>query len=183
MAHGSRRKVLARLFVKIVLALFLADLAAYYALERGLANMLRATEHQFNLTRRAWRAEQGRVRSLEERAAALPEAEAQVQTFVKKHMPPRRRGFSQAARLVRQVSERSEVELSGLSYNLEENPQGPFERLTLRVIVEGPFPSLLNFAHNMETTTDFVLLRGFTVEQGDEGVLGLHLTADLYLMR
>jgi len=40
---------------------------------------------------------------------------------------------------------------------------------------------VLNFAHALETASDFLLVRSFTFERGESGTVALRLGADLYL--
>lgn len=47
--------------------------------------------------------------------------------------------------------------------------------------VEGTFPTLLKFAHGLETASDLILLRSFNMAESDEGTLQLKLIADMYL--
>jgi len=73
------------------------------------------------------------------------------------------------------------VQLSGVSYRLDEVKGEPLQRLGIEINVQGPFPSLLGFAHAVETSSDFLVLRGFTLEAGDEGTLELRMRVDLYV--
>jgi hypothetical protein len=57
----------------------------------------------------------------------------------------------------------------------------PLERLGIEVDVQGSFPSLLGFAHAVETSSDFLVLRGFSLETGDGETLALRMAADLYV--
>jgi hypothetical protein len=56
------------------------------------------------------------------------------------------------------------------------------QRLGLVIIVAGPFPGLLKFAHALETASDFIVIRSFNIAAaGDTHDLEMRLTADLYL--
>jgi hypothetical protein len=49
------------------------------------------------------------------------------------------------------------------------------------VDVEGPFSSLLSFAHALETSDDFISLRDISIQPAEGSALKLHVGADLYL--
>jgi hypothetical protein len=111
----------------------------------------------------------------------LPEAEKQLSAFLRNHVPSRRQGFSHAARLMRRLTEQAGLRLSGLGYKLESSENDPLQRLGMEVEVEGPFSSLLNFAHALETAGDFIVVRDFAFEPAEGQVVALRLGADLYL--
>ncbi|MGH9430583.1 MAG: GspMb/PilO family protein [Terriglobia bacterium] len=181
MAH-SRRRVLAQKLLKALLVLVLLDALVYFLVNRPLEVWVRDTQERFTTTRLTWRQEKIRAARLEKRASALPAAGEQVDAFIQKRIPPRRLGFSRAARLVQQLSQQSGVQLDSLSYRLQEKPAAPLDDLGISVAIEGDFPKLMAFTHALETSQDLVVVRQFRFEQGDQGVLGLHLMADLYLL-
>jgi Tfp pilus assembly protein PilO len=85
------------------------------------------------------------------------------------------------ARLVRRLSEQSNLELSGVSYRLDAGREEPLERLGVELTVEGNFPDLMKFTHALETASDMIVLRDFTFGPGESGRVEMRLTADLYL--
>ena len=178
----SRRRVLAQKLLKAILVLVLLDTLVYFALDRPLAAWVRDRQERFTAIRLAWLQEKVHAAGLEKRALALPAADEQIDAFVRKRIPPRRQGFSRAERLVQRLSQETGVQLDGLSYRLEEKKAVPLAQLEINVSVQGDFPKLLAFAHGLETSQDFVLVKGFKFEPMDQGVLGLHLTAELYLL-
>ena len=178
----SRRRVLAQKLLKALLVLILLDAAAYFLVNRPLEVWVKDTEDRFTATRREWLQAKIRAARLEKRAAALPVANQQIDAFIQKRIPPRRQGFSKAARLVQDLSQQAGVQLDSLSYRLQEKRTTPLDDLEINVAIEGDFPKLMVFTHALETSQDFVVIREFRFEEGDQGVLGLHLIADLYLL-
>ncbi len=178
----SRRRILAQKLLKALLVLVLLDAAVYFALDRPLELWVKDTQDRFTATRLDWLQEKILAAKLEKRALALPAADEQIDAFIQKRIPPRRQGFSRAARLVQQLSQQAGVQLDSLSYRLKEKPTAPLDDLEISVAIEGDFPKLMAFTHALETSQDFLVIREFRFEQGDQGVLGLHLTADLYLL-
>jgi Tfp pilus assembly protein PilO len=58
----------------------------------------------------------------------------------------------------------------------------PLERLAVEINAQGPYAGLLKFSHALETANEFILVRDFDLTPGGEnGSLGLRLSADLYL--
>jgi Tfp pilus assembly protein PilO len=64
---------------------------------------------------------------------------------------------------------------------LDNKTPGPLLRLELEIKVEGSFPALLKFAHGLETASDLMLIRSFSIAAGENGGLELRLAADSYL--
>ncbi|MGH9444480.1 MAG: hypothetical protein ACRD3O_01905 [Terriglobia bacterium] len=172
--------------VRVALALVLLDALAYVALDRPLAGLLVHEQQRFTGARLQWLTQKAALARVERRDAALPATQNQVRAFLDEHIPARREGFSRAAMLIEHLTQSSGVQLSGISYALDQTETGktmdPFEHLRLNIFVQGPFASLLGFEHELETASDFVVVRGFKFASGEGGVLGLRLSADLYLM-
>ena len=94
-------------------------------------------------------------------------------------MGPRLLGRGSGA--MRELADHSGLQLSGISYKLDPWRDEPLRRLAVEVRVEGPFNALLNFAHELETTKDFVMVENCNV-QGHQGEsLAMRLTAGMYL--
>lgn len=125
--------------------------------------------------------EQARVANLERSQALLPAAQGQLTLFRSNHLSPRRQAFARLTGLLRELSEQSGVELTGVAYKLDTKRDTPFDRLGLEVGVQGPFPNLVRFGHALETSSDFIVARNFTFTHGEGGKLGLRLAADVYM--
>ncbi len=178
----KRRKSWARVVLKIGLVLLALDAVGYVVVERSLAALVTEKYGQFNSARAGWLQERMRVASLEKENAALPGELSQLKSFLAQHLPARRQGFSSAALLLQRLTQQSNVQLSGISYNLSASKGEPLDHMSLGVYVQGSFANLLAFAHTLETAQDLVVVRSFKFNPGDGGALGLRMTADLYLM-
>jgi hypothetical protein len=179
----SRRRTVTRILEGVAVGLVLLDVVLYFALVRPLRSMRTAEQVRYSATRERVRELTVRAVRLEKFQTAVPETEDQLGAFMRSHIPPRRQGFSRAARLVRRLTEQAGVQLSGVTYKLDSSADDPLERLGIEVEVEGPFPSLLNFSHALETTTDFIVVREFAFEPTEGQGVALRLGADLYLKR
>jgi Tfp pilus assembly protein PilO len=177
----SRRQVLIRIIERVGVALILLDLLLYVAMLRPVQNLVSSEQQRFEAARRRIREDKARVERLERFQEALPGAGENVDVFKRNHVPPRRRGFSRAARLVRRVTEQSGSQLTGITYRLNADHDEPLERLGIEINVEGSFSSLLKFAHALETASDFIVIREFSFEPAEGSTLALRLAADLYL--
>ncbi|MBZ5544712.1 MAG: type 4a pilus biogenesis protein PilO [Acidobacteriia bacterium] len=180
MSRG-RRKTLIRVLEIAAAGVVALDVVLYLALVRPLRSLREGEEASYAATRDRLRDGKARVARLEKFKATLPDAEEQLTAFFKDHVPPRRRGFSRAARLVRELAEQAGVQVTGITYKLGHGKDEPLERLALDVEVEGPFASLLKFAHALETADDFIALRDISFQPVEGGTLTLHVGADLYL--
>ncbi|HTV54899.1 MAG TPA: hypothetical protein VMI06_08270 [Terriglobia bacterium] len=173
-----------RTAIKVGFLLVALDAVVYLAIDRSMADLAAREEQQFSATRLQLRSRQAALLQIQRRVDALPGEEKQLRAFVEKHIPQRREGYSRAAVLIENLTERSGVQFSGIGFGRVENQEtdGPFRVLTVNVGVQGPFVNLLNFSHGLDTAGDFLVVRGFKFESRAQGVLGLRLTADLYLM-
>ena len=175
------RKRLARIVEAVALSLAGLDLIVYLAVAHPLASAVATKQQEFSAARKSIRASELRLAQLSHSITELPATGEQVKQFLSDHVPPRRRGFSRAAGLVRQITQDSGVQLTAVSYRLETEHKEPLQRLSVQVNVRGPFQSLLHFTHALETAKDFVLVRGLVLQPGDGGTLTLRLVADLYV--
>ena len=148
---------------------------------RPVQNMLASEQQRFVEIRRRMREERQGVERLEKFQENLPGAGDKLQVFMRDHLPPRRHGFSRAARLLRKVSEEAGVQLGPVVYRLDSDHKQPLERLGFETDADGSFAGLMKFAHALETASDFIVIREFTFEPGDGNSIGLRLSADLYL--
>jgi Tfp pilus assembly protein PilO len=177
----SRRNALIRIVEGVAVGLVVLDAVLYFALVRPLRSLRAGEEARYVTVREQVRDLKLRTARLERFQVALPEAEKQLSAFLRNHVPSRRQGFSHAARLMRRLTEQAGLRLSGLGYKLESSENDPLQRLGMEVEVEGPFSSLLNFAHALETAGDFIVVRDFAFEPAEGQVVALRLGADLYL--
>lgn len=175
------RKNLIQIIERVALGMVLVDVALYVAAFRPLDRLIAAEQQRHKVARLRFHEGLRRLTRLEQARAALPTADEQVKVFLRDHVPQRRRGFSRAARLVRQLTEESGVQLSSVAYRLDSTRDEPLQRMGIEVSVEGPFRGLLDFTHGLETASDLVVIRSFTFEPTEGGTVALRLGADLYL--
>ena len=148
---------------------------------RSTQALVSSEQQQFAALRRRIHDGEVRIERLKKFREALPEAGKRLAALKRDHTPPRRQGFSQAAKLVRRVTGQSGTQLTSVAYKLDNNASGPLQRLGLVIIVSGPFPALMKFAQALETASDFIVIRSFSIAASDTGALQLRLAADLYL--
>ena len=159
----------------------LLDVLLYFGMFRSTQALLSSEQQQFAALRQRIYDEEVSIERLEKFREALPEAGKRLAALKRDHTPPRRQGFSQAAKLVRRLTEQSGTQLTSVAYKLDNNASGPLQRLGLVIVVAGPFPALLKFTHALETASGFIVIRSFNIAAGDTHALELKLAADLYL--
>ena len=177
----SRRQIVTRILEITGLGLVILDIALFFGAYRPLEKKLAVEQEKYAAGRQNIRAQQARIERLAKFQDALPHAGDQLHDFVAASIPPRKRGFSQAAHLIRQVTEASGVLLTSVDYRLDSKHLEPLERLGVDINVDGPYLKILKFAHALETAKEFILIREFTLASGEGGNLSLRLLADLYL--
>ncbi|MGH9451937.1 MAG: hypothetical protein ACRD11_15615 [Terriglobia bacterium] len=177
----QRREKWARTAAKVIVGLIVLDVILYAAAYQPLGRLVAREQQGFTATRAQWLRQRDSLLRLEKRDAALPVDQKQLHAFLQQHVPSRHDAFSRAAILVQQLTQQSGVDLTGIKYSLDKTRSQPLEPLGLETSVQGPFLSLLSFAHLLETSRDFIVVRSFTFAGGDQGVLGLRVKADLYM--
>jgi hypothetical protein len=161
--------------------LVLLDVLLYFGMYRSTQALVSSEQRQFAALRRRVYDGEVRIERLKKFREALPEAGKGLAELERDHTPPRRHGFSQAAKLVRGATEQSGAQLISRAYKLDKDTPGPLQRLRLVIKVAGPFPTLLKFAHALETASDLIVIRSFNIAASDTDALELRLSADLYL--
>jgi Tfp pilus assembly protein PilO len=175
----SRRRLVARVLERVAVGLVLLALGLWLGVVRPFDDKLRAEQQAYRNARQQKLATEAQLSRLEN--IPITDADADLKDFVSEHMPARRRSFSKAADLVLHWAQESGVQLSGVSYRLGEGKHEPLQSLGIEVNVQGPFPGVMGFAHAVETSSDFLVLRSFNLEAGDGGTLTLRMAANLYL--
>jgi Tfp pilus assembly protein PilO len=170
-----------RIVEAVGLGLVVLDAVLYLAVYRPLGSLVASEERRYADARQRAREEQVQVERLKKYQAALPQADERLKDFTSNHAPARRRGFSAAAHLIREVADGSGVQPGSVAYRLDTKRGDPLERLELEINVTGSYTGLLKFVHALETAHDFILVREFSFAQADNGALSLRLLADLYL--
>jgi len=177
----DRRNKIIRFFEVAALGAVVLDLAVYFLAVRPLQKELVRSESSYHQMSLRLQQRQLRVARLEKFQKALPAADDQLKTFLRGHVPSRRRVFSQASRLVRVLTQQNGVQLDSVSYKLSSEKGEALDRLGLDITVEGPFTNLLQFAHSLETAKDLILVRNFAFAAGQGSAVGLRVGGVLYL--
>jgi len=172
-------RLVARIVERVAVGLVLLALGFWLGVVRPCEDKLRAEQQVYRNARQQKLAAEAQLARLE--GIRVTDADEELKGFMSDHMPPRRRSFSKAADLVLRLTQESGVQLSGVSYRLGEVKGEPLHSLGIQVNVQGPFPSVMGFAHAIETSSDFLVLRSFSLEAGDGGAMTLRMGADLYL--
>jgi Tfp pilus assembly protein PilO len=177
----DRRKKIIRFFEVAALAVVALDLAVYFLAVRPLQGKATRAEDSYHQASMRLQLEKAQVARLEKFQKALPAADDKLQDYLKDHVPSRQRVFSDAARMVRVLTQKSGVQLDNVSYKLNSEKDEPFDQLGLDVTVEGPFANLLKFAHSLETSNDLILVRNFSFSAGQGSTVNLRVGGVLYL--
>ncbi|MEJ2007150.1 MAG: GspMb/PilO family protein [Acidobacteriota bacterium] len=177
----DRRKKTIRIFEVAAIGVVLLDVAVYLLAVLPLKREVDRGETSYHRVLLRLQQRQQNVVRLENFQKALPAADDHLKAFIRDHVPPRRLVFSDAARLVRVLTQQSGVQLDSVSYKLSSEKGEPLDRLGLDITVEGPFPSLLKFAHSLETADDLILVRNFTFAARQSGSVTLRVGGVLFL--
>ena len=177
----SRRQIVILAFQIAGASLVLLDVALYFGMLRYTQALVFSEQQQFASMRRRIFDGETRIERLKKFLEGMPKAGERLSSFEREHTPPRRQGYSQAAKLVRLVTEQSGTQLVSVAYKLDNKVAGPLQGLGVVINVEGSFQGLMKFAHGLETASDLLVIRGFNIVVGDNRTLQLRLAADLYL--
>lgn len=178
----TRRKIIIRASEITGAGLLALDLLLGLGMFRPFRALVSSKQQQFAAGRHRLIDDQARIDRLKNFREAFPEASKGLEAFKRDHIQARRQGFSQAAKLVRRLTEQSGIGLGSVRYKLDTSASGPLECLGLEIKVDGPFSGLLKFAHALETASDFITIQSFNIVEGDNGQLDMQLVAGYYLM-
>ena len=180
MKREHRRKVI-RIFEVAARAAVALDLVVYFLVMRPLRAKVVQAENSYQQASLQMKQRKILVARLEKYNDDLPAADKKLTDFLKDHVPTRQRVFSDAAHLVRVLTQKTGVQLDNVSYKLSAEKGEPFEQLGLDVTVEGQFANLLKFAHSLETADDLILVRNFSFSTGQGSTVNLRVGGVLYL--
>jgi hypothetical protein len=178
----SRHQTVTRIFQITGVSLVLLDVLLYFLMYRSTQALAFTEQEQFASLRRRNLEAEIRIERLKKFLAALPEAGERLSAFEQEHTPPRRQGYSKASELVRRVAEQSGTQLVSVAFKLDSKTPGALQSLGAVINVEGSFAGLLRFAHGLETASDLILTRSFSIVMGDNQTLEMRLAIDLFLM-
>lgn len=177
----NRRKQIIRLFEAAAIGVVVLDLAVYFLAVRPVQRRIVREENSYHRASLEVQQRQIRVVRLEKFQKELPAAEDKLKDFLHDHVPSRRMVFSDAARLVRVLTQKNGVKLDNVSYKLSSQKGEPLEQLGLDVTVEGSFENLLKFSHSLETSDDLILVRDFSFSAGQGSSISLRVGGILYI--
>ena len=175
-------QTLIRVFQIVGASLVLLDVLLYFGVLGYIQSLASSEEQQFAALRRRIYDEEVRIERLKKFREALPEAAKRLEAIKQEHAPGRRQGYSQAHRLVQAATDQSRTQLTSVAYKLDTKTSAPLQRLELVIVVSGPFPALLKFTHALETASELIVIRSFSIVRSEANTLELRLGADLYLM-
>jgi Tfp pilus assembly protein PilO len=177
----QRRRTIRRFIERAALVVAALDIVIYAAVVRPLHAHVVRTEEAFDQVRLATLKSRANVARLERERNLLPQTDQDLKAFLASHVPSRRWGFSEAERLVRRLTDKSNVQLASVDYKLRSGASQPLDRLGVQVTVTGAFPDLLKFSRSIETASDLILVRDFSFTAGGAHDISLRVDADLYL--
>ncbi len=171
-ARGFEWGALALLAVDLVLYLiFVAPAGRMAASERARQQELAERIHE----------EKAVVAKLSQFKDAAPKVSEQLADFTEKHISPHREAYYRAARLMRELSDKSGLQLTGISYKLDPWHGEPFRRLSVQIQVAGPFDNLMKFVHDLDVANEFVVLESCSLQEHEGQGMGMSLIAGMYL--
>jgi len=181
MSKGGRKN-LTRIVEGVAVALVVLDAVVYFAVVQPLRNMTQEAFARFDEERLQLRNAEARVKLLEWYQASVPSTEKELDDFMSKQVQPRRpKSFTRVARLLREIAEHAGVEYT-FTFKPDTVRDEPLDRINISVSVTGSFPSLMDFAHALETTTsDFIVIHDFDFAATEGSSVDLKLAADLYV--
>jgi len=182
----ERRKKLIRIVERVAVGLLLLDALLYFIVIQPTRSMTQQQFERSNEARLRIQKEEKQLKRLEWYKESVPMTEKEVASFLADQVQSKRKSFTRATRLVRELADQSGLDISGgISYRMDVTRDEPLDRMNITVLVKGPFNSLMNFAHGLETTSDdFFVIHDFNFDSSTEGAkLALKLSADLYLTR
>jgi hypothetical protein len=179
----ERRKRVIRIVERTALGIMLLDALLYFVVIQPTRSMTQQTFERSNQVRLRVLNEETQLKRLEWYKESVPMTEKEVESFLSDQVQSKRKSFTRATRLVRDLADQSGLDFSGgISYRMDAARDEPLDRMNITVLVKGPFNSLMNFAHGLETTSDdFFVIHDFSFDYAEGGKLALKLSADLYL--
>ncbi|HLY61951.1 MAG TPA: hypothetical protein VKV95_14490 [Terriglobia bacterium] len=173
-----------KIIKRVALSLALLDVVAYFAVLRPVQNMWQASAERFDTVRLEGLKEEARVSRLKWYTDEVPDMQKDVDGFLDNEVQPKKKSFSRITRLVIGLADKTGVSLppAAIGYQTDQQHGQLLDRMGLMVTAKGPFKNLLEFAHELETTSDdFLVFRNVRLDAGESGDLTLQLAADFYL--
>jgi hypothetical protein len=176
----SRHQTVTRVFQIAGVSLLLLDVLLYYVAYLPIQSRLSSELQQFASLRQHILEGETRIERLRKYKEGLPETGKMLASLEEDHTLHRRQAYSQAFKLLRLVAEQSGAQLGKVDFKRNDKASGPLLPLGALINVEGSFPALLKFAHGLETASDLLVIRSFSMAEGEDTPLQLRLAVDLY---
>jgi hypothetical protein len=180
----ERQKKLTKIVQRVALGLVALDVLVYFAVLLPVQNMWQASAEHYDSVRREGVKVESRVSRLKWYTDEVPSMQKDVDDFLSNEVQPKKKSFSRTTRLVLGLAEKTGVSISasGINYQIEQSHGQLLDRMGLIISAKGPYQNLLQFAHELETTSDdFLVLRSAKLDAGEGADLSLQLAADFYL--
>lgn len=179
--RAQKRLSILRIAERAALVVAACDLLIFFLVARPVQARLDGAQDSYSRLRREIGERESSVARLQHLRDSLPQVEADLQGFLKDHVPARRWCFSTADKLVRNLTEQTHVQLSSVAPRLVATKEEPLNHLSLAITVDGTFADILKFTHAVETESDLLLIRNFSFTAEEGNTISLKLGTDLYL--
>ena len=176
----NRHQIVTRVFQVAGISLVLLDVLLYFVVYQQTQSQLSSELEQFASVRQRIFDGEARIERLTKYKAGLPETGKTLAALIEDHTLHRRQAYSQAFKLLRLVAEQSGAQLGKVDFKRNDRALGPVLPLGAAINVEGTFPQLLKFAHGLETSSDLLVIRSFSLTEGEDTPLQLRLLVDMY---
>ena len=176
----NRQQIVTRVFQIAGISLVLVDVLLFFVVYRQTQAQLSSELDQFASLRQRIFDGEARIERLRKYKAALPDTGKNLTALIEDHTLHRRTAYSQAFKLLRLVAQQSGVELGKVEFKRNDKAGGPLLPLGAAINAEGSFPQLLKFAHGLETADDLLVIRSFSMTEGEDTPQQLRLLVDMY---
>jgi hypothetical protein len=176
----NRHQIVTRVFQIAGISLVLLDVLLYFVVYRQTQSQLSSELEQFASLRQRIFDGEARIERLTKYRAGLPDTDRNLAALIEDHTLHRRTAYSQAFKLLRLVAQHSGAELGKVEFKRNDKVGGPLLPLGAAINAEGSFPQLLKFAHGLETASDLLVIRSFSMTEGEDTPQQLRLVVDMY---
>jgi hypothetical protein len=176
----NRHQIVTRVFQILGVSLVLLDILLYFFVYRQTQLQLSSELEQFESLRQRIFDGEARIELLTKYREGFPETGKRLAAVIEDHTLHRRQAYSQAFKLLRQVAEKSGAQLGKVDFKRNDKATGPVLPLGAAINVEGTFPALLKFAHGLETANDLLVIRSFSMTEGEDTPQQMRLAVDIY---
>lgn len=180
----NRQKTITTLIKSVAVGFAVLDVVVYFAVLQPVQKMWQASAERFNSARLEGVKEESRVARLKWYADAVPDMQKDVDEFLENEVQPKKKSFSRTTRLLLGLADKAGVSLppSGIAYQMDAAHGQLLDQMGLIFTLKGPFKNLMEFAHELETTSDdFLVIRNVRLDAGEGTDLSMQVATDFYL--